>query len=220
MSRGFGTDELLDCYRRGVFPMADDRNDPRLFLIDPDIRGVILPENFHVSRSLKKTVRRNPFRVTIDTAFSLVMEQCAAPREGRETTWINSQIVNLYSSLHRQGYAHSVECWQDDELVGGLYGVSLGAAFFGESMFSTRTDASKIAMVHLMARLNAGGFQLLDTQFQTEHLSTFGAVEIERDEFRGMLSHALSGNGDFYAVGARGHSLTGSDAMQLITQTS
>ena len=220
MSRGFGTDELLDCYRRGVFPMADDRDDPRLFLIDPDIRGVILPDQFHLPKSLKKAVRKDLYRVTVDTAFTAVMEGCAAPREGRETTWINTPIVNLYCSLHRKGYAHSVESWAGDELVGGLYGVSLGGVFFGESMFSTRTDASKVALVHLVARLLAGGYKLLDTQFLTNHLANFGAFEIERDDFKVLLSKALTENGDFYAIGGPGHSVTGGGAVQLITQTS
>ena len=220
MSRGFGTEELLDCYRRGVFPMADDRDDPRLFLIDPDLRGVVLPQNFHASRSLKKVVRQDRFKVTIDTAFTLVMDKCAQCRPGRETTWINIPIMNLYSALHHKGYAHSVEVWSEDELVGGLYGVSLGGAFFGESMFSTRTDASKVALVHLMARLNAGGFVMLDTQFLTNHLASFGAVEMPRDEFKKLLTQALNHHGDFYALGARGHSLSGAEALQLITQTS
>lgn len=220
MSRGFGTQELLDCYRRGVFPMADDRDDPRLFLIDPDIRGVITPEDFHLSKSLRKTVRQDLFKVTIDTAFTAVMDGCAAPRPGRETTWINTPIFNLYAALHRQGFAHSVEVWRGDDLVGGLYGVSLGGVFFGESMFSTMTDASKVALVHLVARLIAGGYTLLDTQFLTQHLASFGAFEVERDRFKQMLRDALTVNADFYALGARGSSMSGQDAVQLITQTS
>ena len=157
MSRIFGPNELLDCYRRGVFPMADSRDDPRLFLVDPDLRGVLPLNGFHVSKSLRKAIRRDVFEIRIDTAFTRVMELCAEPASDRPQTWINAQILNLYSSLHRAGHAHSVEAWRDGELVGGLYGVSLQAVFFGESMFSRATDASKVALAHLVARLKAGG---------------------------------------------------------------
>ena len=217
MSRGFGTEELLDCYRRGVFPMADSRDDPRLFLIEPDRRGVLPLNGFHISRSLKKAVLKDVFEVKTNTAFTMVVEACAQPRPGRENTWINAPILNLYSSLHRKGYAHSVEAWRDGQLVGGLYGVSLGSAFFGESMFSTKTDASKVALVHLVARLIAGGYTLLDTQFLTDHLTSFGAIEISQREFLVLLKNALRVEADYFAAASV---LTGSEAVQLITQTS
>lgn len=220
MSGRFGPEELLDCYRRGVFPMADSRDDPRLFLIEPDIRGVIPLDGFHLSRSLRKTVRKDVFEVRVDTAFTTVVDACAEPAPGRESTWINDSIFNLYASLHRMGHAHSVECWKDGELVGGLYGVSLNGAFFGESMFSRETDASKVALVHLVARLRSGDFTLLDTQFLTAHLSSFGAVEMPRDTFKARLADALSRDADFYGVGEAGSALSGEAAVQLITQTS
>ena len=147
MSRGFGPNDLLDCYRRGVFPMADARDDPQLFLVDPDLRGVLPLNRFHVSKSLRKTIRKDVFDVRIDTAFSRVMELCAEAAPDRPSTWINTPILNLYSALHRMGHAHSVEAWLDGELVGGLYGVSVKGAFFGESMFSRATNASKVALV-------------------------------------------------------------------------
>lgn len=221
MSDRFDTTDLLDCYRRGVFPMADSRQDMRLFLMDPDARGVLPLDRFHVPKRLRKTVRQNPFRVTVDTAFNRVIEACAEPHESRPATWINDAILNLYGALHRQGHAHSVECWtDDDELVGGLYGVSLGGAFFGESMFSRATDASKIALVHLVARLKIGGFQLLDAQFHNPHLEQFGLEEISRDEFRSQLANALQVDADFYSFGASGASSDGSISLQAITQIS
>ena len=220
MSRGFGPEQLLDCYRRGVFPMADDKDDPRLFLIDPDLRGVMPLDEFYASRSLRKTIRQDKFTVRADTAFVSVIEGCARARPGRETTWINTPIVNLYSTLHRLGHAHSVECWKDGELVGGLYGVSLGGAFFGESMFSNERDASKVAMAHLVARLRAAGYQLLDTQFLTDHLKSLGAREVSRDVFQVQLKKALKVKANFHTLAGRGQSVAGSDVMQLITQTS
>ena len=156
MSGRFGTSDLLECYRRGVFPMGDARHDPNLFLVDPDMRGLLPLRGFHVPKRLARRVKQDPFRVTSDQAFTRVMEMCAESTKGRESTWINSPILNLYSALHREGHAHSIECWDGDELVGGLYGVALGGAFFGESMFSLRTDASKVALVHLVAQLKAG----------------------------------------------------------------
>ena len=155
MSSRFGTQDLLACYRRGVFPMADARDDPNLFLVDPDMRGILPLDDFHIPKRLKRTVVREPYRVTVDTAFTRVMESCAEETDGRESTWINSAILNLYSALHREGHAHSVECWDDDKLVGGLYGVAIGGAFFGESMFSRATDASKIALVHLVGSVSS-----------------------------------------------------------------
>lgn len=217
MSRVFGPNELLDCYRRGVFPMAEDRDDPRLFLVDPDLRGVLPLDGFHVPRSLRRTIRREPFIVRVDTAFSRVVEYCAEAAPGRSSTWINTPILNLYSALHRMGRAHSVECWEGDELVGGLYGVTLKGAFFGESMFSRRTDASKVALAYLIARLRRGGFVLLDTQFVTEHLTKFGVEEIEREEFHARLDTALEIDGQF---GDNSYSPSGPEVLQLITQTS
>ncbi len=223
MSRVFGPKDLLDCYRRGVFPMADDRDDPRLFLVDPDLRGVLPLNNFHVSKSLRKTIRKDTFEVRFNTAFSRVMERCAEAAPDRPSTWINSPILNLYSALHRLGHAHSVESWLDGELIGGLYGVSLKGAFFGESMFSRVTDASKVALAHLVARLKNHGYVLLDTQFITEHLKSFGVEEIGREEFQRRLAAALEVDAQFGSadgVGAAGAGWTGADVLQLITQTS
>ena len=221
MSDRFDTTDLLNCYRRGVFPMADSREDMRLFLMDPDLRGVLPLDRFHVPKRLRKTVRQDPFRVTVDTAFNRVIEACAEPHPTRPATWINDPILNLYGALHRQGFAHSVECWTEDgDLVGGLYGVALGGAFFGESMFSRATDASKIALVHLVARLKLGGFELLDAQFHNPHLEQFGLEEISRDEFRAKLWRALRVNADFYSAGSRGLSTAGSTSLQAITQIS
>jgi leucyl/phenylalanyl-tRNA---protein transferase len=217
VSRVFGPNELLDCYRRGVFPMAEARDDPRLFLVDPDRRGILPLDGLHLSRSLKKTIRQDVFTVKVDTCFSHVVELCAEAMPARMNTWINTPILNLYSALHRAGHAHSVECWQGEELVGGLYGVSLKGAFFGESMFSRRADASKVALAHLVARLRRGGFKLLDTQFVTPHLTTFGVVEIAREEFQVLLDEALEVDAQF---GDAGGDCSGAAALQLITQTS
>lgn len=220
MSERFGTRELIACYRRGVFPMADDRDDPSLFLVDPDVRGVLPLDAFHIPKRLRRTVRRDPFKVTVDTAFSRVMEFCAEEHEDRETTWINSTILNLYSALHKEGVAHSVECWDGERLVGGLYGVALNAAFFGESMFSRETDASKVALVHLVARLIAGGFQLLDAQFHNPHLEQFGLREVSRGDFKILLKAALNADADFYGCDVDSTGFTGSGAVQRITQIS
>jgi leucyl/phenylalanyl-tRNA--protein transferase len=198
----FDVHDLLDCYARGVFPMADAREDARVFLVDPERRGVIPLDRFHVSRRLARTVRAEPFAIRVDSAFHEVVLACAAQGPGRTETWINRPIEALYLELHALGRAHSVECWEDGELVGGLYGVSLRGAFFGESMFSRRRDASKVALVHLVARLIAGGFALLDTQFMTEHLAQFGAVEIGRPDYHRRLAGALEAEGDFYGLGA------------------
>ncbi len=202
MSSGFGPRDLLACYARGVFPMADAREDLRVFLIDPERRGVIPLERFHVPARLARTVRADPFEVRIDTAFRDVVRACAESKPGRTETWINHPIERLYVALHELGFAHSVECWQDGELVGGLYGVSLKGAFFGESMFSRARDASKVALVHLVARLIAGGYRLLDAQFMTEHLAQFGAEEIPRREYLKRLDRALAVEGDFYVIGS------------------
>ena len=213
----FTVDDLIACYAPGVFPMADAREDESLFLIDPERRGVLPLHGLHIPKRLARTVRNGPFEVRIDTAFDAVIENCAASRPGRRETWINHPIQRLYGELFARGLAHSVETWLDEELVGGLYGVSLGGAFFGESMFSTARDASKVALVHLVARLIAGGYQLLDTQFLTEHLAQFGVVEISRADYRRRLAKALSIPGDFY--GLAGGS-TGAACLQAISQAS
>jgi len=212
----FGARELLACYARGVFPMADARDDARVFLIDPEHRGVVPFDRFHVPRRLARTVRAERFEVRIDTAFADVVAACAAAAPSRLETWINSPIERLFNHLHDLGQAHSVECWQAGELVGGLYGVSLKGAFFGESMFSRRTDASKVALVHLIARLIAGGYVLLDTQFITEHLARFGAEEIPRREYQKRLARALRVEAEFQRLTAT----DGAAALQLITQAS
>jgi leucyl/phenylalanyl-tRNA--protein transferase len=215
--RGFGADELLNCYARGVFPMAEARDDPRIFLLDPDERGILPLDNFHIPRSLKKTVRQDVYKITIDTCFNDVVDACAQPAPDREETWINHGIKTLYAELHEAGHAHSLECWNGDTLAGGLYGVSLGAAFFGESMFSVQRDASKVALVHLVARLRFGGYRLLDSQFTTEHLNQFGGCAISRDDYKALLNQALVLSGEFYAMPA---TTTGVQALQSSTQTS
>ncbi len=191
-------DILLRAYAVGLFPMAEGRDDPTLYWIDPEKRGLLPIDRFHVSRRLRRTVRSNRFDIRCDTAFAEVIGRCADATPDRKETWINQEIVDLYVELFRMGRAHSVETWRDNQLVGGLYGVSLGGAFFGESMFSRETDASKVALVHLMARLKKGGFQLLDIQFVTSHLSGFGAMEIHRDGYRDLLAHALDVGATFH----------------------
>src|SRR5436190_3302620 len=183
---------LLRAYAEGLFPMAERRDDPLLYWISPEKRGIIPLDAFHVPRRLARTVRTSPFTVTSDHAFADVMAACAAPAPGRPESWINDEILRLYIALHAGGHAHSIECWQDGELAGGLYGVRLGAAFFGESMFSRQRDASKVALVHLVAGLKRGGFVLLDTQFITAHLARFGAVEITRERYLLKLQDALN----------------------------
>ena len=215
--RGFGVKELLGCYARGVFPMAESRGDPRIFLLDPDERGVIPLDGFHIPRSLKKTVRRDVYHVTVDRCFETVVRACASPSAGREETWINPAIESLYADMHAAGHAHSIECWKDGALAGGLYGVTLGAAFFGESMFSRATDASKTALVHLVARLQAGGYRLLDAQFTTEHLERFGAQAVAREHYHAMLTAAISKKGDFFKLP---EGLPGAQLLQSITHTS
>ena len=210
----FDARDLLSCYARGVFPMADARDDDRVFLIDPERRGVLPLDRFHVARRLARTVRADPFEIRVDAAFQRVVEACAASGPGRTETWINHPIEDLYVRLQALGFAHSVECWQGGELVGGLYGVSLQGAFFGESMFSRRRDASKVALVHLVARLIAGSYRLLDAQFMTAHLEQFGAEEISRLDYHRRLALALSTQGDFQRAGA----LAGAAALQLISQ--
>ncbi|RZJ44326.1 MAG: leucyl/phenylalanyl-tRNA--protein transferase [Brevundimonas sp.] len=187
----FGPTELLECYATGVFPMGEARDDPRVFLVEPEMRGVIPLDAFHAPTRLRRTVRGEPFQVRVSTAFVAVLDACAASAPGREDTWINAPIRGLYLALQAMGHAHSIECWRDERLVGGLYGVTLGGAFFGESMFSRERDASKVALVHLVGRLRRGGWRLLDAQFQTEHLSQFGAVETPQSDYLKMLDRAL-----------------------------
>lgn len=197
-------DILLRAYMMGIFPMAENVDDKDLFWVDPEQRGVLPLNDFHVSRSLKKTIRQMPFDIRLDTNFRGVMEAC---RNTRETSWINDEIVTLYCELARRGFAHSIECWQNNQLVGGLYGVAIGAGFFGESMFSLQTDASKIALCYLVARLKAGGYTLLDTQFQTAHLNRFGVIEMARAQYHEALQIALEtsletegAEADFYSL--------------------
>jgi leucyl/phenylalanyl-tRNA--protein transferase len=195
---GLTPDILLRAYAVGLFPMAERHDDPTLYWIDPEKRGILPLDTFHIPRRLRRTIRNKPYAVRCDTAFETVIRRCAEPARDRNETWINEEIVRLYVDLAAMGRAHSVECWQDAELVGGLYGVALDGAFFGESMFSRATDASKIALVHLVARLRKGGFRLLDTQFVTRHLSQFGAMEIHRSGYRHLLSTALDVRATFY----------------------
>lgn len=185
-------DVLLRAYAIGVFPMAESREDPNLFFVEPKQRGVIPLDSFHVPKSLRKTIRKGVFEVKTDTDYEGVIDGCAAATQRRPDTWINAQIRQLYGQLYEMGNAHSVETWRDGKLVGGLYGVSLGGAFFGESMFSRETDASKVALVRLVEILNQGGFSLLDTQFVTDHLARFGAKEIPQADYRKQLAHSLT----------------------------
>jgi leucyl/phenylalanyl-tRNA--protein transferase len=200
-------DLLLCAYASGLFPMANDRHDPTIHWIEPRRRGVLPLEGFHQPKSLRKLVRRQRFEIRVDRAFATVIEACAEPRPERPRTWLNDDLIALYCALHRQGYAHSIESWSGGRLVGGLYGVSLGAAFFGESMFSHQRDASKVALVALVERLRAGGYLLLDTQFVTDHLRQFGAVEISRESYQQQLRRAIEAPAVFYSdaggVGSR-----------------
>ncbi len=188
---------LLRAYACGIFPMAESAEDPHLYWIEPQARGVLPLNRVNIPRRLARTLRRASFDVRIDTDFEAIIEGCAAPRTGRRSTWINLQIRNLYRELFRQGHCHTVEVYLANELAGGLYGVALGGAFFGESMFSVQRDASKVALMHLCARLIYGGFTLLDTQFVTDHLSQFGTIEIDKDEFHRRLDDATQRAADF-----------------------
>jgi leucyl/phenylalanyl-tRNA--protein transferase len=182
---------LLQAYAAGIFPMAESAVDREIFWVDPVRRGILPLDRFHVPSRLRRTIRSGRFVIRCNSAFEAVMRGCAEATGERPQTWINDEIIGLYTALFHRGAAHCVECWVNDTLVGGLYGVQLGAAFFGESMFSRATDASKVALVHLVARLRIGGFQLLDTQFVTEHLQRFGAIEIARREYHARLAAAL-----------------------------
>lgn len=212
-------ENLLRAYAMGIFPMAEARNDPEIHWVDPRQRGILPLEGFHVSRSLSRRMRSGGFRITVDTAFSDVVAACA----DRPETWISLRIQSLYEQLSQLGHAHSVEVWQEDRLVGGVYGVTLGAAFFGESMFSRVTDASKIALAHAVDRLRAGGFRLFDTQFLTPHLASLGGIEVPRATYRQMLVKALLETAEFqpngYSSGADS-SAGASGRVQVNTQTS
>jgi leucyl/phenylalanyl-tRNA---protein transferase len=191
---------LLKAYSCGIFPMAEAADDPALYWIEPQQRGVLPLDEIHLSSRMAQTVRNTPLQVRINTDFAGVIDGCAASRPGRRTTWINGRIRSLYGELFDEGHCHTVEVWQDDKLVGGLYGVALHGAFFGESMFSYVREASKIALMHLSARLIHGGFSLLDTQFVTEHLRQFGALEVDRTEFHLRLEVALQREANFSAL--------------------
>ncbi len=202
-------DLLLRAYGIGLFPMAEDRDSDQLHWVEPERRGVFPLDGLAVSKSLAKTVRSDTYEITANRAFGEVMRACAT----RERTWINAEILRLYGELHVRGHAHSLEARHDGELVGGLYGVSLGGAFFGESMFHRARDASKVALVHLVARLKLGGFRLLDTQFVTEHLASLGALEISRSEYRRRLGAALAAEAQFPADVV----LSGRQALDLVS---
>ena len=211
---------LLRAYAAGVFPMAETRDDPRLFWVEPERRGVLPLDRVHVPRRLRRTVLTERFRVSHDTAFELVLQACAETRPERPETWINLPIERLYGELHRMGHAHSIEAWLGNDLAGGLYGVSLGGAFFGESMFSRARDASKVALVHLAGRLRLAGYTLLDTQFVTAHLARFGAREVPRAEYHRLLTAAIGRQADFYLGGSEPSVPELLGILQSSTQTS
>lgn len=236
---------VLGAYAVGVFPMADHRDAGSVYWVEPRTRAILPIDGFRLSTSLRKTIGRDRFRVTADSAFERMIQLCAERAEDRPETWINTDIERVFTTLHRLGFAHSIECWEGEELVGGLYGLALGRAFFGESMVSRRTDASKVALAWLVARLKAGGFELLDCQFQTPHLASLGAVEIDRADYCALLAGALDGGtgssvpssaassaaaGDFFALERLAPSpppsdtvsgpVAGQDIVQLLVQTS
>lgn len=224
MTRASGPDItpelLLQAYASGIFPMADNADDPALFWVEPKFRGVIPLDGLKVSSRLARTVRSDIFDVRVDHDFEAVIAACAAPTPGRDKTWINETIRSLYGALFARGNCHTVEVYREGRLVGGLYGVKLGRAFFGESMFHIERDASKVALVHLVARLRAGGFTLLDTQFVTPHLASLGAVEVPRKAYHKLLSEALAGSGDYYRLGGVEAAIAGSACLQSVSQIS
>ncbi|MDO8878465.1 MAG: leucyl/phenylalanyl-tRNA--protein transferase [Pseudolabrys sp.] len=203
---------LLKAYACGIFPMAESADDPALYWIEPEQRGIIPLRGFHISSRLARTVRTTRLIVRVDTDFDAVIEGCAEPAPDRDKTWINARIRKIYRALYDIGHCHTVEVYDGDNLVGGLYGVSLGRAFFGESMFHRVRDASKIALVHLIARLRAGGFRLCDTQYVTGHLKTFGAVDVPKERYHRLLEEALIGDADFAALSVK-HPMTGEEAL-------
>ncbi len=208
---------LLKAYACGIFPMAESAEDPGLYWIEPEARGILPLNRFHVPRRLARTVASDLYEIRVDHDFAAVIKGCAAAAPDRPKTWINARIRRLYGELFDLGHCHTIEAWENGELVGGLYGVRLGAAFFGESMFSRARDASKVALVHLVARLRRGGFRLLDTQFTTEHLKQFGAVDVDRRQYQHLLEKAIEGDADFYRLAG---GATGDDALQAVSHTS
>jgi len=208
---------LLKAYATGIFPMGESETDPELFWVDPDFRGILPLDQFHVPKRLIRTIKSERFSIKIDTSFDQVIKACASQSSDRPSTWINQQVYDLYSQLFKMGHCHCIEAWQDGELAGGLYGIRLGSAFFGESMFTRKTDASKVALAYLVARLIHGGFTLLDTQFVTEHLKRFGTVEIEREEYHARLAQALDTRADFYSLSLDAGV---NEVLQLISHTS
>jgi leucyl/phenylalanyl-tRNA--protein transferase len=206
---------LLKAYACGIFPMAENADDPALYWIEPERRGVIPLDGFHLPARLARTVRAGAFEIAVDRDFEAVLDGCAAPGPGRSRTWINHRIRRLYGDLYEAGHCHTVEAWQNGRLVGGLYGVHLGGAFFGESMFHRVTDASKVALAHLVARLRAGGFALLDTQFVTDHLRRFGAVEVPRQAYHRQLEAALAVRADFFAW-PKDRPITGAEVLATL----
>lgn len=211
------TDILLNAYMCGYFPMSESRLSGDIFWVEPKKRGILPLHQFHAPKSLIKRLKQTPFEIRVDSAFNAVMDACSNPRAGHSDTWINPKIKSLYGQLFELGFAHSVECWKKQQLVGGLYGVSIGGAFFGESMFTLETDASKIALCYLVARLKKGGYTLLDTQFLTPHLARFGTLEVTQKKYLEKLEVSLQDEGDFYGLAE------GADAptiLQLITQMS
>jgi leucyl/phenylalanyl-tRNA--protein transferase len=210
---------LIKAYSVGIFPMAESADDPSLFWVEPEQRGVIPLDGMHVSRRLARTIRSNKFEVHVDRDFDAVIDACAAPAAGRSSTWINKRIRRLYRALFDRRQCHTVEAWRDGRLVGGLYGVKIGAAFFGESMFHFERDASKVALVHLVARLKVGGFKLLDAQFITDHLESMGAVEVARADYQDLLASAVAAHAQFYCWPADGV-VDGGVVLQSISQTS
>ncbi len=204
---------LLKAYACGLFPMAESADDPGLFWLEPERRGILPLDSFHVPKRLRRTIRNDVFEIRVSTDFQGVIDGCSHPMPGRQKTWINREIRRLYGELFDMGYCHTIEAWQDGDLVGGLYGVSLNGAFFGESMFTFRTDASKVCLAHLVARLVAGGYSLLDTQFVTEHLSKFGTVEVSQADYNARLAQALQLETDFYALSPQA---TGEEVLQVL----
>jgi len=213
----FTAEHLIKAYALGIFPMAESADAESLFWVDPEYRGILPLDGFHVPARLSRTVRQDVFSVHADLDFPGMMRACAKSRTERPSTWINDEIVSLYTELHERGLAHSVESWKDGHLVGGLYGVSLGGAFFGESMVSFERDASKVALVHLVARLKAGGYTLMDTQFVTDHLRQFGVIEIPKERYHKMLAKALTTPANFFALPRQ---VSGQRVLQSINQTS
>jgi leucyl/phenylalanyl-tRNA--protein transferase len=206
---------LLKAYACGIFPMAESADDPALYWIEPDMRGIIPLEGFHLPARLARTVRSTPFTVWVDRDFDALIDGCAEAKPDRDRTWINERIRKIYRGLFERGHCHTIEVYDGDLLVGGLYGISLGRAFFGESMFHRARDASKIALVHLIARLRAGGYRLLDTQYVTDHLKTFGAVEVGKRRYHRLLEDALVGEADFGAL-VHDRPVSGEQALALL----